>query len=152
MSMKSISPEEAKDILVADGRSVYIDVRTEQEFVNGHVPGSINIPVAWPNPTTHQVKLNPDFVRVVSTHFRKDTRIILGCQTGGRSKFAAELLHTQGFDAVYNMRGGFDGDRDVRGRLIEPGWSQLGLTVETEVPQNSSYISLKLAAGLGASG
>jgi rhodanese-related sulfurtransferase len=143
MSVKNIVPEQAKDILDSDGNSVYIDVRTEQEFMNGHVPRSINVPVVWPDPSTRQMKPNPDFVKVVSAHFGKDKRIIVGCQAGGRSQFAAELLTKDGFQDVCNMQGGFGGARDPMGRVITQGWSQLGFPVETEVPPDSSYASLK---------
>jgi len=143
MSVKNIGPEQAKDILESDGKTVYIDVRTEQEFVNGHVPKSINVPVVWPDPATRQMKPNPDFAKVVSAHFAKDKRIIVGCQAGGRSQFAADLLAKEGFQDVSNMQGGFGGARDPMGQVIVPGWSQLGFPVETEVPPDSSYASLK---------
>ena len=143
MSIKNIRPEQAKDILESDRDAVYIDVRTEQEFMNGHVPNSINVPVVWPDPATRQMKPNPDFAKVVSTHFEKDKRIIVGCQAGGRSQFAADLLDKDGFKDVSNMQGGFGGARDPMGQVIVPGWSQLGFPVETEVPFDSSYASLK---------
>src|SRR5579862_7722623 len=126
MSVQNISPEQAKAILESEAGSIYIDVRTEQEFVNGHVPGSINVPVVWPDPSTRQMKPNPDFVKVVSAHFGKDKRIIVGCQAGGRSQFAADLLAKDGFNDVSNMQGGFGGARDPMGRVIAQGWSQLG--------------------------
>src|SRR5262245_2281665 len=143
MSVKNIGPEQAKDILEGDRNAVYIDVRTEQEFNNGHVPGALNIPVVWPDPATRQMKPNPDFVKVVSAHFAKDKRIIAGCQAGGRSQFAAELLAKEGFLDVSNMQGGFGGARDPMGRVVAPGWAQLGFSVETEVPAGSSYAFLK---------
>ncbi|PYS45117.1 MAG: hypothetical protein DMG13_32770 [Acidobacteria bacterium] len=126
MSVKNINPEQAKGILDGDSNAVYIDVRTEQEYMNGHVPNSINIPVVWPDP-----------------HFGKDKRIIVGCQAGGRSQFAAELLAQEGFQDVSNMQGGFGGARDPMGRMIAPGWTQLGFPTENEVPPKSSYGSLR---------
>ena len=143
MSAKDISVEQAKDILDSDTNAIYIDVRTEQEYNNGHVPKSINIPVVWPDPSTRQMKPNPDFVNVVSAHFGKDKRIIVGCQAGGRSQFAANLLAQEGYQDVSNMQGGFGGARDPMGRVVAPGWSQLGFPIETEVPAGSSYASLK---------
>jgi rhodanese-related sulfurtransferase len=130
MSVKNINPEQAKEILDSDTGSVYIDVRTEQEFTNGHVPKSINIPVVWPDQATRQMTPNPDFVKTVSSHFAKDKRIIVGCQAGGRSQFAADLLVQEGFQDVSNMQGGFGGARDPMGRIIVQGWSQLGYPVE----------------------
>jgi len=143
MSVKNINPEQAKGILDGDSNAVYIDVRTEQEYMNGHVPNSINIPVVWPDPSTRQMKPNPDFVKVVSAHFGKDKRIIVGCQAGGRSQFAGELLTQDGFEDVSNMQGGFGGARDPMGRVIAPGWSQLGFPVEMESHPDRSYASLK---------
>ena len=131
MSAKNINPEQTKEILDSDSSAVYIDVRTEQEFMNGHVPKSTNIPVVWPDPSTRQMKQNPDFVKTVSAQFSKDRRIIVGCQAGGRSQLAAQLLAEEGFQDVSNMQGGFGGARDAMGRVIAPGWSQLGFPVET---------------------
>jgi rhodanese-related sulfurtransferase len=143
MSVKNIVPEQAKQILESDSSVVYIDVRTEPEFRNGHVPKSINIPVVWPDPSTRQMTPNADFVKVVSAHFATNKRIIVGCQAGGRSQFAADLLSKEGFQDVSNMQGGFGGARDPMGQVIAPGWSQLGFPVETEVPPDSTYASLK---------
>ena len=143
MSVKNINPEQAKEILDSDANAVYIDVRTEQEFMNGHVPKSINIPVVWPDPATRQMKPNPDFVNVVSAHLAKEKRIIVGCQAGGRSQFAADLLDKDGFQDVSNMQGGFGGARDPMGRVVVAGWSQLGFPVEMESRPESSYAALK---------
>jgi rhodanese-related sulfurtransferase len=131
MSVKNIGPEQAKDILEKDADAVYIDVRTEQEFINGHVPKSVNIPVVSPDPATRQMMPNPDFVKTVSGKFAREKRIIVGCQAGGRSQFAADLLDKDGFQDVSNMQGGFGGARDAMGRVLAPGWTQCGFPVET---------------------
>src|SRR6185503_14784889 len=44
MSVKQIDPQQTHNILQQDKNSVYLDVRTAEEFANGHVPGAINIP------------------------------------------------------------------------------------------------------------
>jgi rhodanese-related sulfurtransferase len=143
MGIQNITPEQAKQILDTDSSAVYIDVRTEGEFQNGHVPAALNIPVVWPDPATRQMKPNPDFVKVVSAHFSKNKRIIVGCQAGGRSQLAANLLGQEGFEDVSNMHGGFGGARDPMGRVAQAGWSQLGYPVESDVPKGSSYGELK---------
>jgi rhodanese-related sulfurtransferase len=137
MSVKTINPEQAKQILDNDAAAIYIDVRTENEYTGGHVPAAINIPVVWPDPATRQMKPNPDFVKVVSAHVSKDKKIIVGCQMGGRSQLAAELLDKEGFQDVSNMYGGFGGARDAL------GWVQLGFPVETVSPPDRSYPNLK---------
>jgi rhodanese-related sulfurtransferase len=143
MSVKQINPEQTNEILQRESQSVYIDVRTENEFANGHVPGSVNIPVVFPNPATRQMAPNPDFVRVVEANFSKDKKIIVGCQAGGRSQFAGDLLTQAGFQDVSNMQGGFGGTRDPMGRTVAPGWSQLSLPIETEVDSTRSYEGMK---------
>ena len=142
MSVKNVGPEQAKEILDSDGNAVYIDVRTEQEFINGHVPQSVNIPVVWPDPATRRMKPNPDFVKVVSKHFQKNRRIIVGCQVGGRSQLAADILGQEGFEDVSNMQGGYGGARDSTGQLVTPGWTQLGFPVENEINDRNSYSGL----------
>jgi len=137
MSVKTINPEQAKEILDSNAAAIYIDVRTENEYAGGHVPNAINIPVVWPDPATRQMKANPDFVKVVSAHVSKDKKIIVGCQMGGRSQLAAELLDKEGFQDVSNMYGGFGGARDAL------GWAQLGFPIETVSPADHSYVSLK---------
>jgi rhodanese-related sulfurtransferase len=137
MSVKIINPEQAKEILDSDAGAIYIDVRTENEYNAGHVPDAINIPVVWPDLATRQMKANPDFVKVVSANLAKDKKIIVGCQMGGRSQLAAELLDKDGFQDVSNMYGGFGGARDAL------GWVQLGFPVETVSPAEHSYTILK---------
>ena len=143
MSVQNVTAEEAKEILDNDNNVVYIDVRTENEFMSGHVPSAVNIPVVLPDPATRQMKQNPEFVRVVSAHFPKNKRIIVGCQMGGRSQLAAQILGQEGFEAVSNMQGGFGGARDAMGRTVALGWSQLGFPVEMQVPAGTSYAELK---------
>ena len=131
MSVKQIGAEQAKQILDSDPNVVYIDVRTEQEFRNGRVPKAVNIPVARPDPASGRMQPNPDFVKEISSQFETGKPIILGCQAGGRSQFGAALLVQAGFQDVSNMQGGFGGARDPMGRVIAPGWSQLGFPIES---------------------
>src|SRR5262245_9264104 len=133
MSVKQISPQQANEILEEHSDAAYIDVRTEPEFQNGHPPKAVNIPVVFPDPVRGQMVPNPEFLGVVESKFVKDAKIIVGCQAGGRSQFAAELLMQAGFKDVSNMQGGFGGARDPMGRVVAAGWVQSNLPVETRV-------------------
>ena len=84
MAVKEITPQQANETLSGDSSAVYIDVRTVQEFANGHPTGAVNIPVAFADPARGMV-MNLDFVSVVEKNFAKDQRIIVGCQAGPRS-------------------------------------------------------------------
>jgi rhodanese-related sulfurtransferase len=141
MAVKEVTPQEAHDILSKDTSAVYIDVRTEREFVAGHPQGAVNIPVAFPDPARGMV-MSADFVKVVEAHFPKDKKIIVGCQAGPRSNAAAGLLQQAGYQDVANMVGGFGGMRDALGNVVAAGWSSLGLPVTQDNGDGISYQSL----------
>ena len=143
MAIKKITPQQAHDILKADSNVVYIDVRSEREFANGHPAGAVNIPVAFPDPARGMMA-NPDFVSVVEKNFSQDQKIIVGCQAGPRSTAAARMLEQAGFQDISNMLGGFGGMRDQMGTVIAPGWSASGLPVSQDNGDGVSYASLKV--------
>jgi rhodanese-related sulfurtransferase len=145
MAIKEITPQQAHEILQKGADTVYIDVRTEREFTAGHPQGAVNVPVAFPDPGRGMV-MNPDFVKIVESHFAKDKKIVVGCQAGPRSNAAAGLLQQAGYQDVSNMVGGFGGMRDPMGRVIAPGWSSLGLPVSQDNGEGVSYESLKAKA------
>ena len=76
--------------LVKEG-AVIIDVRTKHEFQDGHIKGSINVPLN--NLSNHYSKL------------KKDTPIITCCASGVRSAQAVNILKSNGFSEVYNGGG-----------------------------------------------
>ncbi len=141
MAIKEITPQEAYDLLQKESECIYIDVRTVGEFSAGHPQQAINIPVAVPEPG-QGMTLNEEFVRVVESHFPKTKKIIVGCQAGPRSDTAARLLERAGYQDVSSVRGGFGGMRDPFGRVIVPGWSDLGLPVSQDNGEDVSYESL----------
>jgi len=143
MAIQEVTPQQAHDLLTADPDAVYIDVRTEREFVNGHPAGAVNIPVAFPDPARGMM-MNADFVKVVEANFAHDKQIIVGCQAGPRSNAAAGLLQHAGFQDVSNMLGGFGGMRDQMGNVNAPGWVASGLPVSNDNGEGVSYASLKL--------
>lgn len=141
MAIRQVTPDEANKLLAEGYR--YIDVRTEAEFANGHPGTAINVPVVLPDSATRQMVMNPDFVRVVEAHFAKDAAIIVGCQAGGRSQRAAEVLTQAGYSRVANMQGGFGGARDQSGRTVVAGWQEQGLPVCKDCGAQNSYAGLR---------
>jgi len=142
MAVKEITPQQAHEFLTANPDAVYIDVRSEREFVNGHPAAAVNIPVAFPDPARGMM-MNADFVKVVEANFAHDTKIVVGCQAGPRSNAAASFLQQAGFTNVSNMVGGFGGMRDPMGTVIAPGWTDSGLPVTDDNGEGVSYDSLK---------
>lgn len=141
MAIKEVTPQQAQDILTNDSSAVYIDVRTEAEFANGHPQGAVNIPVAFPDPARGMM-VNSDFVRVVEANFPREKKIILGCQAGPRSTSAANMLQQAGFQDVSSLLGGFGGMRDSTGKVSAPGWASSGLPVNNDNGEGISYQSL----------
>jgi rhodanese-related sulfurtransferase len=141
MAVKEITPQQAHDLLVANADAVYIDVRTEREFANGHPQGAVNIPVAFSDPARGMV-VNENFVRIVEANFPREKNIIVGCQAGPRSNAAAGLLQQAGFQDVSNMLGGFGGMRDQMGNVSAPGWAASGLPVSQDNGEGISYQSM----------
>ncbi len=148
MSIQQITAEEAHGRINQDPSIIYLDVRTVDEFEAGHPPAALNIPVVLPNPALRRMTPNPDFLPTVEAHIPKDAKIIVGCMSGGRSQYAAEVLENAGYQQVANMQGGFGGARDQMGRLLVPGWQDCGLPEEGGDGGAKSYETLvKKSAG-----
>ena len=77
--------------LINDSQTTIVDVRTEEEFSEGNVRGSINIPL-------HEVV---DRVE----ELKKIQPLVLCCLSGNRSGQATAFLQAQGCSEVYNGGG-----------------------------------------------
>ena len=80
--------QEYKDAVGA----VLLDVRTPQEYREGHIPGSQNVPLQ-----------QLDKVEEVTEN--KDTVLYVYCRSGARSRQAASLLKQMGYTNVHNIGG-----------------------------------------------
>ncbi len=76
----------------------YVDVRTVEEFAEGHPTGAVNIPLMLAGPSG--MVPNPDFLATMQATFAKDAAVIVGCKAGGRSQRAASALANAGFGSV----------------------------------------------------
>ncbi|SMP69303.1 rhodanese-like domain-containing protein [Anoxynatronum buryatiense] len=98
---QSISPEEAFQRLENEEQITLLDVRTESEFEEGHIPGSILIPL--------QV-LEEEALLQLSD---KDAPIFIYCRSGRRSLEAAEIMLELGYTRIYDLGGILDWPYDV---------------------------------------
>lgn len=80
------SKEEQVKEALAEG-AVIVDVRTPQEYNEGHISNSLNIPV-------QQIESR------VSTLKKKNKTVILCCKSGGRAGRAKVILQKNGIKAV----------------------------------------------------
>ncbi|QED36411.1 rhodanese-like domain-containing protein [Antarcticibacterium arcticum] len=83
-----IGPQTNYAELVKNG-AVIVDVRTQQEFKNGHIKGARNIPVGSLTQNLGKIK-------------NKNTPVITCCASGMRSASAKSILKAQGYTEVYN--------------------------------------------------
>lgn len=86
--------------------AVFIDVRTPQEFAEGHVEGAVRIPY------------DGIAVGVQALGLDKDRPLYLYCGRGARAGVAAERLQQMGFSAVTNA-GGVDQARELRAQQLQ---------------------------------
>lgn len=139
--MKSVTAAEAY-ALQQQGH-IYVDIRSSPEFESGHPAGARHVPLIEVDEDSGQMTPNPDFVRVMQANFPPDAKLLIGCQSGGRSARATQILSTFGFADVSNVTGGFGGARDpMSGRIVDPGWAGSGLPVETATPPGHGYQDL----------
>lgn len=89
-SYQNVGPDELYRAL-SQGALV-VDVRTPEEFAQGHVPGAINLPV--------------EEVARWADRIPKDRPVYLYCRSGNRSRQAAEYLKKRGYTNLYNVEGG----------------------------------------------
>jgi len=88
-----ISQEEAKEMMVKDGGHVVVDVRRQDEYDAGHIPGAILVPnesIGCDSP-----EALPDY----------DQIILVYCRSGNRSKQAAQKLAGMGYTNIYEFGG-----------------------------------------------
>ncbi|WP_343185188.1 rhodanese-like domain-containing protein [Anoxynatronum sibiricum] len=98
---QSISPEEAFQRLENEEQIILLDVRTEAEFEEGHIPGSMLIPL--------QVLAEEAPLQLSD----KDATIFIYCRSGRRSLEAAKMMLEMGYTQIYDLGGILDWPYDV---------------------------------------
>lgn len=87
-----ITGEEAKRRLEANPDAILLDVRSQEEYDQGHIPGAVCFP-------------NEDILPELPLPFEKDAEILVYCHSGRRSAEAAEKLKHMGYTNVADFGG-----------------------------------------------
>lgn len=92
-SYRQITADEAAQMMQEETGFVLLDVRTQEEYASGHIPGAICIP----NETigSEEIPELPD----------KDQLILVYCRSGNRSKQASEKLVKLGYTNIVEFGG-----------------------------------------------
>jgi len=93
---EQITPAEAKGIMDTEQNYIILDVRTEEEFAEGHIAGAILIPDYEITEKAESVLMD------------KDQQILVYCRSGRRSKNAASQLVGLGYSNVKEFGGIID--------------------------------------------
>lgn len=91
--IKKLTHQQAIEAMASDSSIVLVDVRTPQEFSEGHVFGAINIPLD-----------------TIETSFEslfedKDVQLFIICRSGNRSAQAATILQKLGYTDITDIGG-----------------------------------------------
>ena len=73
--------------------ALVLDIRVNEEYELGHIPGALNIPLAA--------------LRKRLAELPKDKKIVVYCSVGLRAYMAARILLQNGFSQVYSLSGGY---------------------------------------------
>ena len=98
---RQIDQETAKEMMKADGTQIIVDVRRQDEYDAGHIPGAVLIPNE--SIGTERPEALPDL----------DQIILVYCRSGNRSKQAAQKLADMGYTNVYEFGGIIDWTEDI---------------------------------------
>ena len=94
-SYTQISMQEAAERMAQQEDYILLDVRTQEEFEQGHIPGAVCLP-------NEMIAADMPFL------FGKDAEILLYCRSGRRSADAAKKLRDMGFTNVFDFGGIID--------------------------------------------
>ena len=92
LSRLGIKEVAARDLDARKGMTL-LDVRTDKEYRQGHIPGSIHVPL--------------EEIGARAKKLRKDKDIIVYCQSGNRSIWAIKRLMGMGFTNLEHLKGGY---------------------------------------------
>ena len=107
---EQIQPSELAERIAAGTAPVILDVRSPEEFAEGHLPGARNVPY------------DALADRLGELGIASDTEVVAYCQSGRRAAIAAGVLHDGGYINVRDLSGHWQ------------GWREAGLPVEQPSP------------------
>jgi rhodanese-related sulfurtransferase len=92
-----VTSNEVSTMLAKDKKWVVLDVRTPDEFKEGHIKNAINIDINSDDAFQKIDKLN------------KNSKYIVHCRSNHRSGIAVDYMNKHGFKTIYQMKDGFSG-------------------------------------------
>jgi molybdopterin/thiamine biosynthesis adenylyltransferase/rhodanese-related sulfurtransferase len=129
--ISEVDAERARALLDT-GEPVVVDVREQDEWDEGHMPGAVHVPRGHLESRIERVA--PDTAR----------QVLLYCSAGNRSAFAAKTLEEMGYEDVVSLAGGFT------------DWKRNGFPIELQAgldaPKRARYSRHLLIPEVGEQG
>jgi molybdopterin/thiamine biosynthesis adenylyltransferase/rhodanese-related sulfurtransferase len=129
--ISELDAERARD-LIDGGEPVVVDVREQDEWDEGHIPGAVHIPRGHLESRIERAAPDPSH------------QVLLYCSAGNRSAFAAKTLEEMGYEDVLSLSGGFT------------DWKRNGFPVELhaglDAPRRARYSRHLLIPEVGEQG
>jgi molybdopterin/thiamine biosynthesis adenylyltransferase/rhodanese-related sulfurtransferase len=126
-----IDASSARDLVDA-GAAIVIDVREQDEWDEGHIPGAVHIPRGYLESRIERTAPDPS------------RQVLLYCSAGNRSAFAAKTLEEMGYEDVVSLSGGFT------------DWKRNGFPIELQsgldAPRRARYSRHLLIPEVGEQG
>jgi sulfur-carrier protein adenylyltransferase/sulfurtransferase len=107
--IEEIDSRRAHELLADPDAPLLVDVREQDEWDEGHLPGAVHVPRGFLESRIEQLARD------------RDLPIVLYCQAGNRSAFAAKTLEELGYSDVVSLSDGFT------------GWKRNGFDIDTSV-------------------
>jgi len=151
-----VTAQRAYEMWQADPESVkVVDVRTPEEYYFvGHAAMARNIPVGFVRYQWNADKNEPvfvpgsEFISSIKGQYSVDDTLLLICRSGGRSALAVNALAQAGFENIYNIIDGMEGDlvKDpdsaYDGKRMINGWKNSGCPWTYDVNPELLWISV----------
>lgn len=92
----NLSQQDWAEQLSDDTNAVILDVRTDDEFNDGYIPGAVNIDIYRGQGFIYEVE-----------KLDKSKNYYVYCKAGARSDQACQIMNQLGFEHTFNLLGGF---------------------------------------------
>ena len=106
-AVKDVTPDEAEKILKSNQNVVVLDVRTPEEFEDGHIKGAQNL------------DMQDDAFADQVSQLDKNKTYILHCAAGGRSSRVLKQMKKLDFKSIYHMNGGVSAWKEAGKPLVK---------------------------------
>lgn len=92
---KLISSKDAKKMISNNEFNIILDVRSKEEYLNGHYPNAINIPYD---------KIDEKILDKIN----KESNILIYCRSGRRAEIAANKINNLGYKNIFYIKGSYE--------------------------------------------